>query len=146
MPAGTSKGRKRHIAVDTLGLLIKCQVITANAQDRDTLPALSMAVSQKSHWVEPVFFDGGYAGDETRPVGNKASRIRHGVVIRSDRQITGIIVLPKRWILERTSAGSTDFAASPTSLGSEVLFAGLVQTGRGFLPMRTIARDYQMAA
>jgi hypothetical protein len=39
------KGRKRHIAVDTLGLPIKCQVTTADVQDRDALPALLKAVS-----------------------------------------------------------------------------------------------------
>ncbi len=47
------KGRKHHIAVDTLGLPIKCQVTTADKQDRDALPALLKAVSQKSPWVNP---------------------------------------------------------------------------------------------
>jgi hypothetical protein len=59
------KGRKRHVAVDTLGLPIKCQVTTADVQDRDALPALLKAVSQKSPWVKLAFVDGGYSGDET---------------------------------------------------------------------------------
>src|ERR1700760_741200 len=57
------KGRKRHIAVDTLGLPIKCQVTTADVQDRDALPDLLKAVSHKSPWVKLAFVDGGYAGD-----------------------------------------------------------------------------------
>jgi hypothetical protein len=45
------KGRKRHVAVDTLGLPIKCQVTSADVQDRDALPDLLKAVSQKSPCV-----------------------------------------------------------------------------------------------
>lgn len=42
------KGRKRHVAVDTLGLPIKCQVTPADVQDRDALPDLLKAVSRES--------------------------------------------------------------------------------------------------
>jgi transposase len=59
------KGRKRHVAVDTLGLPIKCQVTTAEVQDRHALPHLLKAVSQKSPSVKLAFVDGGYAGGET---------------------------------------------------------------------------------
>jgi putative transposase len=61
------KRRKRHVAVDALGLPIKYQVTTADIQDRDALPNLLKAVSATSLWVELVFVDGGYAGDETQP-------------------------------------------------------------------------------
>jgi transposase len=96
------KGRKRHIAVDTLGLPIKCQVTPADVQDRDALAPLLKAVSRKSPWVELAFVDGGYAGDEAQRAAYEASRIRVSVVKRSDRAITGFVVLPKRWIVERT--------------------------------------------
>jgi transposase len=46
--AKATKGRKRHLAVDTLGLPIKCQITGADVQDRDALPALLNAVSRKS--------------------------------------------------------------------------------------------------
>src|SRR5476649_2477662 len=46
------KGRKRHVAVDTLGLTIKCQVTTADVQDGDALANLLKAVSAKSPWVK----------------------------------------------------------------------------------------------
>ncbi len=52
----------RHVAVDTLGLPIKCQVTAADVQDRDALPDLLRAVSRKSPWIEVAFADGGYAG------------------------------------------------------------------------------------
>ena len=96
------KGRKRHIAVDTLGLPIKCHITPANIQDRDALPALLKAVSQKSPWIELAFVDGGYSGDETQRAAFEASRIKISVVKRSDRAVKGFVVLPKRWIVERT--------------------------------------------
>jgi transposase len=141
------KGRKRHVAVDTLGLPIKCQVTTADVQDRDALPALLKAVSQKSPWVELAFVDGGYAGDETQRAAYEASRIRLSVVKRSDRQIKGFIVLPKRWIVERTLGWinrarrlAKDYEAMVTSSQAWLMLA------LGFLLIRRIARDYKGAA
>ena len=96
------KGRKRHIAVDTLGLPMECQITPADVQDRDALPPLLKAVHRKSPWVELVFVDGGYSGDETQRAVFEASRIKVSVVKRSDRSVKGFIVLPKRWIVERT--------------------------------------------
>src|ERR1019366_1047854 len=54
------KGRKRHLAVDTLGLPIECQITAADVQDRDALAPLLAAVHRKSPWVEMCFCDGGY--------------------------------------------------------------------------------------
>jgi transposase len=70
------KGRKRHIAVDTLGLPIKCHITPADVQDRDALPALLKAVSQKSPWVELAFVDGGYSGDKTQRAAFEVGRER----------------------------------------------------------------------
>jgi transposase len=75
------KGRKRHLAVDTLGLPIACHVTPADVQDRDALPPLLEAVHQKSPWVEVAFVDGGYSGDETQRAAFEASRIRVTVVV-----------------------------------------------------------------
>ncbi len=60
------KGRKRHIAVDTLGLPIECQVTSASVQDRDALAPMLGAVHRKSPWVTMSFVDGGYQGDEAQ--------------------------------------------------------------------------------
>jgi len=74
------KGRKRHIAVDTLGLPIQCDVTPADVQDRDALAPILKAVSRKSPWVEVAFVDGGYSGDETQRAAFEASRIKVSVV------------------------------------------------------------------
>ena len=84
------KGRKRHIAVDTLGLPIKCQVTPADVQDRQALPALLKAVSQKSPWIELAFVDGGYSGDETQRAAFEASRIKVSVVNAQTTRSTGL--------------------------------------------------------
>jgi transposase len=96
------KGRKRHIAVDTLGLPIECQITPADVQDRDALAPILRAVKRKSPWVKVAFADGGYNGDEAQRGAFEASRIEVVVVKRTDKKIKGFVVLPKRWIAERT--------------------------------------------
>ncbi len=141
------KGRKRHIAVDTLGLPIACQVTPADVQDRDALPPLLEEVHQKSPWVELAFVDGGYSGDETQRAAFEASRIKVTVVKRSDRAVKGFVVLPKRWIVERTLGWlnrsrrlAKDFEATLESSRAWVMLA------IGFLLLRRVARNGQVPA
>jgi putative transposase len=91
--------------------------------------------------------DGGYAGDETQRAAYEASRIRITVVKRADREVKGFIVLPKRWIVERTFGWvnrarrlAKDFEALITS--SQAWF----MLSLAFLLVRRIARDYENAA
>ena len=141
------KGRKRHIAVDTLGLPIACQVTPADVQDRDALPPLLEEVHQKSPWVELAFVDGGYSGDETQRAAFEASRIKVTVVKRSDHAVKGFVVLPKRWIVERTLGWlnrsrrlAKDFEATLESSRAWVMLA------IGFLLLRRVARNGQVPA
>lgn len=94
--------RKYHIAVDTLGLLVNVAVHAADRQDRDGLPCiLSKKTRALFPFIEVIFADGGYQG----PVA--AANIGHTgtwtleIVKRCD-QTKGFVVLPKRWIVERT--------------------------------------------
>lgn len=141
------KGRKRHIAVDTMGLPIKCHVTTAGVQDRDALPSLLGAVSKKSPWVKLAFVDGGYAGEETQRAAYEASQIRLKVVKRADKEIKGFIILPKRWIVERTLGWlnrarrlAKDFEALMSSSQAWFMLA------MAFLIVRRIARDFEGTA
>jgi transposase len=96
------KGRKRQLAVDTLGLPIACRVTTADVQDRDALAPLLKDVRAKSPFVTMAFIDSGYQGDEARRAAFEASRIAMTVVKRTDKHTKGFVVLPKRWVVERT--------------------------------------------
>ena len=99
--AKKNKGRKRHVAVDTQGLPIECQITPANIQDRDALAPLLRETHRKSPFVTMCFVDKGYSGDEAQRTAFEASRISITVVQRNDKQIKGFTVLPKR-VVERT--------------------------------------------
>jgi transposase len=93
------KGVKRHIVVDTLGLMLIGQIQSASVQDRDgALPVLAEA-RRLFPFINKIFADGGYQGEATA-----VARLGHWeleIVRRSDTA-KGFIVLPKRWIVERT--------------------------------------------
>jgi transposase len=96
------KGRKRHLAVDTLGLPVECQITAASLQDRDALAPLLKAVRLKSPWMKMSFVDGGYQGGEAQRAAFEASRIAITGVKRTGKEVKGFVVLPKCWVVERT--------------------------------------------
>ena len=93
-------GRKRHIAVDTLGLLLVVLVTPASVQDRDGAAPLLAMLRQRFSTITLIWADGGYAG---RLVvwAKSALRLAVTVVKRSD-DTQGFVVLPRRWVVERT--------------------------------------------
>ncbi len=95
-------GRKRHIAVDTGGLLLAVVVTMAGIQDRDGAHRLLTALRTRFSTVTHVWADGGYAG---RLIRWAAQLLGLGVQIvkRTDNQ-AGFRVLPRRWVVERTFA------------------------------------------
>lgn len=135
------KGRKRNLATDTLGLPIVCQISTADVQDRDTLAPILKAVHAKSPFVEIAFVDGGYQGDEAQRLAFEKSKIVIEVVKRTDKEIKGFKVLPKRWVIERTFGWlnrsrrlSKDFEKTMTSALT------LMQMALAFLLIRRLSR------
>jgi transposase len=98
-------GRKRHIAVDTLGLLLVVRVTAASVQDRDGARPLLQQLATSCQRVRLIWADGGYAGklvDFTRDT----LRIVLQIVKRSD-DATGFAVPPRRWVVERALAWIT---------------------------------------
>ena len=135
------KGRKRQLAVDTLGLPIECQITVASVQDRDALEPLLKTVKAKSPWVKMSFVDGGYQGDEAQRAAFEASHIAITVVKRTDKEVKGFVVLPKRWVVERTLGWinrarrlSKDFEATMESA------LAWLQIALAFIVMRRLAR------
>ena len=93
-------GTKRHIAVDTLGLLLIVIVTAASIQDRDGAAALLSILRERFSTIQMVWADGGYAG-RLLPWARKCLRLTVTVVKRSD-DTKGFVVLPRRWVVERT--------------------------------------------
>ena len=95
-------GRKRHILVDTLGLIMTMVVTTAAVQDRDGARILLRSFGIHRKKLRKVWVDGGYRGELVEWV-KRTFRYCLEVVLRSD-DIKGFVVLPKRWVVERTFA------------------------------------------
>jgi putative transposase len=94
------KGRKRHILVDTLGLLLIAKVSTADIQDRDGAKQLFSEIKEQMPRLHLIWADGGYRGKLIEWVAVQCLWILE-IVKRSDTEKT-FKVLPKRWIVERT--------------------------------------------
>jgi len=95
-------GRKRHIVVDTLGLLLAVMVTAASVTDRSAGQTL-LARLRERHWrLTRVWADGGYTG-RLVDLARDLLRITLTVVKRSD-DASGFVVIPKRWLVERTFA------------------------------------------
>ncbi len=98
-------GRKRHIVVDTLGLLLVVLVTAASVQDRDG----GLRVLDRAKMAMPslalVFADGGYAG-RLVAWARQIPRIVLDIVRKPEGQ-HGFAVLPRRWVVERTLAWLT---------------------------------------
>ena len=97
------KGRKRHIITDTNGFLVHTIVHSANIQDRDGAPMVLGDIRYSFPWLRHVFADGGYAGDKLRKALTKIGKWQIEIIKRSDR-VKGFVVLPRRWVVERTFA------------------------------------------
>jgi putative transposase len=96
-------GRKRHVAVDCLGLILAIMITPAAVQDRTAAKSLIQLLVTMYGRVQIIWADGGYLGalvqwvKQLRPFG----KLRLEIVRRCDRA-KGFKVLPKRWIIERT--------------------------------------------
>lgn len=96
-------GRKRHLLVDTLGLILLCVVHPANVQDRDGAKLVMTKLIHRFGWLNLIWADGGYAGkliDWVRAL-QRHRKIKLDIVKRNEKLKT-FEVLPKRWIVERT--------------------------------------------
>ncbi|ABC92956.1 MULTISPECIES: IS5-like element ISRel20 family transposase [Rhizobium] len=97
------KGRKRQIVTDTLGFLIFVFIHAADIQDRDGAPHVLKAIRRRFPWLRHIFADGGYAGAKLRRAMSGHGDWTIEIVKRSDHA-KGFVVLPKRWVVERTFA------------------------------------------
>jgi transposase len=94
-------GSKVHLAVDTLGHLLALKVTAANEQERHQVPELAGQVQEVTgQTVSLAYVDQGYTGNQ--PAADAAA---HGIrleVVRLPEAKKGFVLLPRRWVVERT--------------------------------------------
>lgn len=102
------RGSKVHMAVDTLGHLLALRVTPADVQERSQVDALAQAVQEVTgETVEIAFVDQGDTGP--RAVDAAAA---HGIqltVVKLEEAKRGFVLLPRRWVVERSFAWATRF-------------------------------------
>lgn len=116
------KGRKRHLVVDTLGLLLAVAVTAASVQDRDGAHPVVAAAMEKYPKIQTIYVDSAYAGQCAQTVSQchdiQVEVVRHpanrnvgrwrlpdqGDLFTVQGDANGFVPLPKRWVVERTHA------------------------------------------
>ena len=106
--AKRKKGSKLHLAVDTLGHLLALHVTPANADDRAEVGRIAKAIQAATEEsVEIAFVDQGYTGEKPA-----AAAAEHGIaleVVKLPEAKRGFVLLPRRWVVERSFAWATRF-------------------------------------
>jgi transposase len=100
-------GRKRHILVDTLGLLLSVVVHPADIQDRDGVSEVLRQARRSFPFIERIFADAGYQGPRAAQAAADTGSWTLEIVKRTEAH--QFVVLPKRWIVERTFAWTTRY-------------------------------------
>lgn len=129
-------GRKRHVLVDTMGLLLNVVVHPANLQDREGAKLVLVGLQQRFPRLRHLWTDQGYTGklldwieqELGWSVGVVERSPRRGFIVTPDHQFQRVVLppqfeaLPRRWVVERSLAWigrnrrmSKDYEALPTS-------------------------------
>src|SRR5271170_5532883 len=95
-------GRKRHIAVDTDGRLLMVNLTTADISDSAGAQAILDGIRKRWPWVKHLFADSAY--DRTQLMAKAAFRDFTVEIIKRSDTAQGFVVLPRRWVVERTFA------------------------------------------
>ena len=111
-------GRKRHLLVDTMGLLLKVVVHAANLQDREGVKLLLEPVQGQFERMEKVWVDQAYSGTGKTWIEQQMGWTvevverspRRGWIMTQDQGLVWVTLpktfehLPRRWVVERTIA------------------------------------------
>jgi len=102
------RGSKVHVAVDTLGHLLALRVTPANEQERAQVGALAQEIQAVTgDHVTVAFVDQGYTGEE--PAAQAAAQGMRLEVIKLSQAKRGFLLLPRRWVVERSFAWAARF-------------------------------------
>jgi putative transposase len=98
-------GRKRHIAVDTLGMLLAVVVTAASVDDGRAAPAVLRQLDRKKYpRLQTIWADSKYHNFELY-AWLKRQRVRYDLdIVSRPKGAKGFVLLPKRWVAERSLA------------------------------------------
>jgi putative transposase len=96
-------GRKRHILVDTQGLLLDVHVTPASVPDREGAKPVLMRLARTAPHLRHLWLDGGYAGKFEEWFAAHCPHMTLAIVKRPHASHS-FILLPRRWVVERTFA------------------------------------------
>lgn len=105
------KGRKRHIAVDTLGLPLAIHVTSANTHDKR---GGKVVVERMARWIKhgrikKIYADGGYSGKPFKLIVKKNLGAKLTISAGIGKRVKGFLPIKKRWVVERTFAWLGDY-------------------------------------
>ena len=102
------KGSKVHMAVDTLGHLLTLHVTPAEEQDRSQTGKLAAEVQEVTgQQVQVAFVDQGYTGEDAALAAQEQGI--HLEVVKLPESKRGFVLLPRRWVVERSFAWTARF-------------------------------------
>jgi len=140
-------GTKRHLAVDTLGLLLTVLVTAASIQDRDAAKPLLWNLRRAFPSVKLAWADGGYAG---KLVTWAAARLKPKLtleIVKRPDDLHTFKVLPRRWVVERTLSWITrhrrtvrDYERLPAHHETYIYWAMIMVMTRRLARQRTAAQ------
>lgn len=98
------KGKKRHLLVDTQGLLLHAVIHAADIQDRDGGVLVMATLFGSYPFLRKLYADGGYQGPQFQSALLRVVRHVNIEIVKRSDAAKGFMVLPRRWIVERTIA------------------------------------------
>jgi putative transposase len=135
-------GRKRHLLVDTMGLLLAVLVLPANIQDRDGAKTLLSKVNGHFPRLRVIWADGAYGGELVSWVKQTCHWILQTVL--RPVGVKGFVLLPRRWVVERTFGWlnrcrrlSKDYERDPQTMETWIHIAMIRLMSRRLLPKPT---------
>ena len=143
----TINGTKRHIAVDTIGLLLTVLVTAASVQDRDAAMPLLWNLRQAFPSVRLAWADSGYAGQLVAWAATELKPKLTLQIVKRPDDLHAFQVLPRRWVVERTLAWITrhrrtvrDYERLPAHHETYVYWAMIIVMTRRLARQHTAAQ------
>jgi len=136
------KGRKRHLGVDSLGLIWAVRVTAASVPEREGAKRLIPQMEAAGDRLKTIYADGGYAG-HLEDVFSYFCGWNLQIINKLPDQ-KGFVLLPKRWVVERTFAWlyqyrrlSKDYEFEPDSGEAMIRWAMINKMVRTLAPAPT---------